>query len=131
MRDKLINRLKLDAMLETFESLRLRAERSSEPSAGASASAKADSWLSGFERGQAAAYKSVIEALRLHVLEEPGRSPEAARAPEAPKPEAPEPALDEPPCEHDSHDHGICLDCEADISDSLRAMAEDFHEGDR
>jgi hypothetical protein len=34
-------------------------------------------------------------------------------------------------CQHDEHDHGICLDCEADISDKLRGQAEAYWEGER
>jgi len=28
-------------------------------------------------------------------------------------------------CEHDEHDHGICLACGADITDALAGQAED------
>ena len=28
-------------------------------------------------------------------------------------------------CEHDEHDHGICLACGADITDTLAGQAED------
>lgn len=34
-------------------------------------------------------------------------------------------------CEHNEHDHGICLDCDADITDNLVGAAEAAYEGDR
>jgi hypothetical protein len=30
----------------------------------------------------------------------------------------------DPPCPHEEHDHGICLECGADINDILIEMAE-------
>lgn len=38
---------------------------------------------------------------------------------------------DQENCPHDEHDHGICLDCEKDLTDSLAGRAEAFYEGDR
>lgn len=38
---------------------------------------------------------------------------------------------EEDECQHDEHDHGYCLDCGADIMDSLVADAESRYEGDR
>lgn len=35
------------------------------------------------------------------------------------------------PCEHNEHDHGICLDCGKDITDNLVGAAEARFEGDR
>lgn len=35
------------------------------------------------------------------------------------------------PCLHDEHDHGYCLDCGEDITDSLVGTAEASFEGDR
>lgn len=34
-------------------------------------------------------------------------------------------------CPHDEHDHGICLDCEKDLTDDLAGAAEYAFEGDR
>lgn len=34
-------------------------------------------------------------------------------------------------CPHDEHDHGICLDCEKDITNDLIGKAEAAFEGDR
>ena len=34
-------------------------------------------------------------------------------------------------CQHEEHDHGICLYCEADITDNLVSKAEAYWEGDR
>ena len=34
-------------------------------------------------------------------------------------------------CEHDEHDHGICLNCGADRTDWLVGQAESAFEGDR
>ena len=34
-------------------------------------------------------------------------------------------------CEHDDHDHGICLDCGEDITQRLVARAEALCEGER
>lgn len=34
-------------------------------------------------------------------------------------------------CEHEEHDHGVCNECEADISGELAGKAESAFEGDR
>lgn len=34
-------------------------------------------------------------------------------------------------CEHNEHDHGVCMDCEKDITDDLVCAAEYAYEGDR
>lgn len=34
-------------------------------------------------------------------------------------------------CPHDEHDHGVCLDCGKDITESLIARAESYWEGER
>ncbi len=34
-------------------------------------------------------------------------------------------------CLHEEHGHGLCLDCETDITDSLISAAEAYFEGDR
>lgn len=34
-------------------------------------------------------------------------------------------------CSHEEHDHGICLECEKDITQELVAAAESAFEGER
>lgn len=38
---------------------------------------------------------------------------------------------DDTECEHEEHDHGICLDCGKDITDELVTKAEMAFEDDR